>query len=83
MHQVRERDLEFHESIVVSQILEEAVFAEFVVPTEVEKAAPIVILHDTENKIDKPDEDEPKRFLEKKQKYGRDAQKLYATYQGC
>jgi hypothetical protein len=78
-HQLNERDLDFRESVVVSQILEEIVSANFITSARVEKPAPIVILQDSEHKS--TDEDEPKKFLEKKQKYGRDAKKLYATYQ--
>lgn len=81
-HQLNERDLDFRESVVVSQTMEETVSAEFIMPTRIEIPAPIVILQDTENREQlRSDEDEPKKFLEKKQKYGRDAKKLYATYQ--
>lgn len=59
--------------------MEETVSADFLAPAKIEMPAPIVILQDSEHKS--TDEDEPKKFLEKKQKYGRDAKKLYATYQ--
>ncbi|KAI6191832.1 hypothetical protein M3Y97_00270500 [Aphelenchoides bicaudatus] len=78
LHQIQERNLDLRESVIVSQTIEETVSAQFIAPAKVEKPAPIVILQDTENKSD---EDEPRKFLEKKQKYGRDAKKLYATYQ--
>jgi hypothetical protein len=91
-HQVK--DLDFQESVVVSQTtevkgiksktltsgLQETVLAEIIIPEEVQRPAPIVILQDTDDKKN-DGEDEPKKFLEKKAKYGRDPKKLYETYQ--
>ncbi|KAI1730304.1 TWiK family of potassium channel [Ditylenchus destructor] len=46
-------------------------------PDELDLTLPIVILDDSDKVVDA----EPRKFKEKKQKYGRDAKKLYATYQ--
>lgn len=81
-HQVKAHDLDLYGSVIVSQTLEEIVSAEIIMPTKIEIPAPILILQDTESKGQRRnEEDEPKKFLEKKQKYGRDAKKLHATYQ--
>jgi hypothetical protein len=74
--------LDFYQSIVVSQTNEDKVSSDIILPAKIDRQTPIVILQDTEQaRSDKSEEDEPKKFLEKKQKYGRDAKKLYATYQ--
>ncbi|KAI6221427.1 TWiK family of potassium channels protein 7 [Aphelenchoides fujianensis] len=78
--ELRERVNEFEESVVIGRPLEETVAAHIEMPRE---APPPLIQRDSEpikQSAEKSGEDEPKAFLEKKQKYGRDAKKLYDTY---
>lgn len=78
--ELRERVNEFEESVVIGRPLEETVAAHIEMPRH---APPPIIQRDSEPIKQSPErsgEDEPKAFLEKKQKYGRDAKKLYDTY---
>uniref|UniRef100_A0A915CLA1 Uncharacterized protein n=1 Tax=Ditylenchus dipsaci TaxID=166011 RepID=A0A915CLA1_9BILA len=73
-----EQALDWNEPMVVvgrpeQYIVERA--AEIASPDKLDSTLPIVIL----DEVDTPEE--PKKFKEKKQKYGRDPKKLLATYQ--
>ncbi|KAI6232261.1 TWiK family of potassium channels protein 7 [Aphelenchoides besseyi] len=80
--ELRERVNEFENSVVVSRPLEETVSAHINMPSEIQIPTPVVLDDSTKTKqsLEKTGEDEPKAFLEKKQKHGRDAQKLYDIY---
>lgn len=76
-----EKAFDLYESVQVTKPIPETVriAEDIAMPEEMEMPLPIVILHDDE--LIHPDGQEPKKFEEKKQKYGRDAKKLYETYQ--
>ncbi|CAD5227708.1 unnamed protein product [Bursaphelenchus okinawaensis] len=77
-----EKTVDWLEPIQVTRPITETVSVseDIALPEQIEKPPPIVILHDDE-KVTTSAAEEPKKFEEKKQKYGRDARKLYETYQ--
>uniref|UniRef100_A0AC35F4V9 Uncharacterized protein n=1 Tax=Panagrolaimus sp. PS1159 TaxID=55785 RepID=A0AC35F4V9_9BILA len=89
---IEEPAINFHKPLVVTRMnaIEVPQSSEIALPQDLSPFTPIMIFEDSEPMRQErrrstltrtPSAEEPKKFKEKREKYGRDPQKLYETYQ--